>query len=174
MKKFDIMELQNLRWVQPSFWSRRYELQNESGEVLAIITRQGIFGQQAEAEALGNHWLFERKGVFRRKIYIQSIGTGESPAHFVYRFNEGKLEFRFDETVYWKRGNFFGSLWQWKTADGQPLVSFKMVGLLRLGCEVTIAPGAEEYTALPLLLLLGWYLCVLGYEDRAAATAAAS
>ncbi|MCA9904863.1 MAG: hypothetical protein KC547_13495, partial [Anaerolineae bacterium] len=93
MKGLNELELQDLRWVQPSSWRREYELRSGSGELVGRMVRRGLLREIAEVEAVGNRWVFERKGFWNRRIEIHSAGTGDSPAEFDYHFVGGKLIF---------------------------------------------------------------------------------
>lgn len=169
MKTIRELEDQNLHWVQPSMWRSVFELRTEDGSVLATITRTSWFKSTVEVDAVGNRWVFDVKGLLRRSIIIRSVGTGEEPAHFVYKgINGGELTFADGRLFLWKPSNFWGSKWVWTTAEGDPIMGFKTGGALKLNSEISLDPETEADKAPPLLVFLGWYLYLLYVESSAA------
>src|SRR5689334_9604351 len=99
------LENQELHWQQPSMWQGRYELRNASDETVASIQRTGFLKQKAEVDALGNRWLFERKGFMKPHITIKSAVTGDEPARFDYSWTTGGwLTFTDGKRFRWQRG----------------------------------------------------------------------
>ncbi|MCA9910050.1 MAG: hypothetical protein KC519_15435 [Anaerolineae bacterium] len=168
MKGLNELELQNLRWVQPSSWRREYELRSGSGELVGRMVRRGLLREIAEVEAVGNRWVFERKGFWNRRIEIHSAGTGDSPAEFDYHFVGGKLIFPDGRELTWRSSNFWSTQWAWTTEDGTPIVGFKTGGAFKLNSEISLDPELADQKALPLLIFLGWYLYLLFHDDSAA------
>ena len=174
MKAWNDMELNGLNWAQSGALSRHYELRNDNGDVLGTLRRRRWWSSYTEVEAPGNRWSFERRGLFRRHIVIQSIGTGDEPARFDYRgVSEGTLTFPDGRTFDWRRSNFWGTKWAWIDPEADtPFLGFQSGGLLRLNGELRIDPGAEDMPLLAMLIFLGWYLVTLHYEDSSSSVVA--
>ncbi|MFQ3568424.1 MAG: hypothetical protein SNJ59_15660 [Aggregatilineales bacterium] len=169
MKTTAELEGRGLKWMRTGGLRNNGELRDEDGEVLATISQPSIWRRMVEVEAVGNRWRFERKGIFRQRIEISSIGTGEAPAIYIYQYpgNKGRLEYADGRVFLWRQGNFWGSKWVWTTEDGVPLIGFKTGGFWRLSGEMSLHPNFEEDKAPSLLVFLGWYLIMLYYEDSA-------
>lgn len=174
MKTTAELETRALKWVSTGRLRNNGELQADDGEVLATISQPSIWRSMVEVEAVGNRWRFERKGFFRRRIEITSIGTGEAPAVYTYKGSKGRLEYADGRVFIWQPGNFWKSKWVWTTEDGVPLIGFQTGGFFRLSSQMSLHPDFEEGKAPSLLIFLGWYLIKLYHSDSAAAAAAAS
>ncbi|MCC6612895.1 MAG: hypothetical protein IT320_05405 [Anaerolineae bacterium] len=169
MKGLNELEMQDLHWMQPSMWRREYELRTGNGELIGKMNRRGFWREVAEVEAVGNRWTFRRLGFFNRRIEIQSVGTGESPAQFDYRFVGGKLIFPDGRELVWRSSNFWSTRWAWSLPDGTPIVGFKIGGAFKINSEISLDPELADQKGLPLLIFLGWYLYLLHRDDSAAA-----
>jgi hypothetical protein len=165
MKTTAELEARGLKWVSTSGLRKNGELRADDGEVLATIRQPHIWSSLVEVEAVGNRWRFERKGFFRKRIEITSVGTGEAPAVYVYKGNKGRLEYADGRVFLWRPGDFWGSKWVWTTEDGVPLIGFKTGGVLRLSSQMSLHPDFEDDKAPSLLIFLGWYLIMLYRED---------
>lgn len=165
------LEHQGLQWVQTNRWKQNYELQDTDGDVIATIHRPSMWNTRAVVTAPGNHWTFERKGWWRQRVVIRSVGTGEEPAQYIYHSSKGRLEYPDGRVFLWRQGNFWGSKWMWTTEDGEPLIGFQTKGFLRLGSEIELNSELASEKAPSLLIFLGWYLYTLYYEDSTAAAA---
>jgi hypothetical protein len=174
MKQVKELELQNARWVQTRWWKEDYELRSPEGELLATMTRPHWWNSYTEIEAPGNRWSLERKGLFRRRIEIRSIGAESSPAEFIYQWVGGRLELPDGRVFFWKPGNFWGTRYVWTTADGEPIIGYKAGGGLEVSGEMSVAPAAADMPLFGLLMFLGWYLAVLNREDMVTAAALGS
>jgi hypothetical protein len=168
-KSFAELESDGLRWVKAR--GRRYELRSADDEVLGSITRTSAWTSRAEVEAPGNHWIFQRKGVFRQKVIIRSVGTGDEPAEYIYHSTKGRLVYPDGRVFLWKQGNFWGTKWVWTTEDGEPLIGFQTSGFFKTQGEINLNADAADDKVPSLLIFLGWYLYTLYEEDASAAAA---
>lgn len=170
MKTLSELDNLDLRWVQPKASKREYELQNSDGEMVARLRRTSSWSYKAEVEAVGNRFLFDRKGFWQNRFEVTSAGTGQVIATVKQGFSKNTLTFNDGETFYWRQGNFWGTRWVWTSGVGDPILGFEQSGFLKLGGSLNIDPEyAKEQRAL-LLILLGWYLIVVANEDSAATT----
>jgi len=67
--------------------------------------------------------------------------------------------------------NFWQSTYAIYSEDGQPLILYRVGGILRLAAATLIETGAANLPDQPWLTLLGWYLVLLMRQDAAAAAA---
>ncbi|MDZ4765828.1 MAG: hypothetical protein SGI73_14880 [Chloroflexota bacterium] len=118
-----------------------------------------------EVDAPGNRWTFERKGIFRQRIEIRSVGTGGEPAIFHYQSAGGRLEYADGRVFFWKQGDF------WATPNGDPIVGFQTGGALQMNAEISIDPDQDSEKAPSLLIFLGWYLINMSNQDDTVAIA---
>ncbi len=169
MKRLKELELQDARWVQSRWWKQDYELRSPQGDLLATMTRPHWWSSYTEIEAPGNRWSLERKGFFRRRIEIKSIGTQSSPAEFIYHMLGGRLELPDGRVFFWKPGNFWGTRYVWTTEGGTPIIGYKLGGFLKVSGELSVEPDAADMPLFGLLMFLGWYLVILYRQDSAAA-----
>ena len=172
-KSFTELEDQGLKWVKVRSSKQRYELRTAEDEVLGSITRSN-WTSRAEVEAPGNHWVFERKGIFRQRVIIRSGGTGEEPAEYIYQSSSGRLIYPDWRVFLWKQDNFWGTKWVWMTEDGQPLIGFQTSGFLKVQGEINITPDLADEKAPSLLIFLGWYLYTLYQDDSTVAVVVAT
>lgn len=169
MKAFEELENQNLRWVQISGWRYDYELRDEEGSVVATIKRPHWWSSNGEVDAVGNRWRFERKGFWKTRILITSIGTDEQVGEYHPDWSGGgKLTLTDGREFEWKSFNFWNSKWGWTTPDDIPVVGFQVGGFFRSNGEIKIDADMFSTKALPLLVFFGWYLISLYQSDTAA------
>ncbi len=165
MKAFDELENQNIQWVQPSAWRNDFELQTDTGEVLAQLHLH-FWIDKADLETFGNRWLFTTSGIFNRKTTVTSVGTGE--VYATYHHNKSTLTMRTGATFRFKNANFWGNKKAWVDEEDNPIVGFKTGGSFRFNSEIDMDPNSIDMKGMPVLVYLGWYLLI---KERGAAAA---
>lgn len=162
-----------LKWHQPAWTRQEYELSEPAGPV-ARLAFQSMLGTRAVAESGDGSWTFKRVGFWQQRATVRVAGSEHDLAVFrnnTWR-NGGTLEFaegaRFRATT-----NFWNTRFAWETEQEEALVRFHYGGVFRLSATVEITDAARARPELPLLLLFGWYLCVMLHRDEGAAGAAA-
>jgi hypothetical protein len=169
MKPFEELESQNLQWVQTSTWKYDYELRDEDGAVVATLKRPGWWSSNAEVDAVGNRWRFERKLLWKTRITITSIGTGEEVGVYIPHWSGGgRLELADGRKFEWKSFSFWGSKWGWTVEDNVPVIGFQTGGFFKTNGEIKIDANMFSTKALPLLMFFWWYLVSLYQSDAAA------
>lgn len=165
---------QELVWVQPRARTLAYELY--AGETL-VATLSWQKGSQAEANAAGCQWIFERGGFWHSRITARAADSDAEVAALTSRWDgTGTLECAGGRRFRWSAENLWHTQWAWQDADGIPLMHFggkpgaEKGGRASKGV-VELTPAAVALTELPLLVLLGWYLVVL-HAQHVATTAA--
>jgi len=159
-----------LTWAQPSFARQAFELTAPDAVGRLVFPR--MLGTLAEAESGEGTWTFKRVGFFHQRATVRTAGAETDLA--VFRNNTwhcgGTLEFaegrRFRATT-----NFWNTRFAWETEDAQTLLRFHHGGAFKLSATVEIQEAARALPELPVLVLFGWYLCVMLHHDAGAAAA---
>jgi hypothetical protein len=175
MKTFAELEQQNMVWVRAEKRRRVFELRSidadhpeQAGDVLATIIWHGQFS--ASVEATGNRWEFGRKGFWRPRYVIQSVGTGEEPAQLTRRIRRAALVYPDGREFHWKQYNSMSGIrWVWSTADDEPLMGIRLRGVFQQRGEISLDPELAAAKAPSLLLFLGWYLILLQQAESSSA-----
>ncbi len=163
---------QELVWQQPAARRRQHELK-AGDEVVGTLDFQR--GTLATATAAEGTWTFKRQGFWHPRVTARIASSEEDIALFRPHWSGGgQLDVRNGGTYRLASANFWQSQWVWLPETGdQPLVRFKgRHGLIKASAAVEITSDAAA-PAVPLLVLLGWYLILLYAEDAAVASTAA-
>ena len=151
-----ITPTRELRWVQPK-WSRRcYEL---------------IDGDQVIAKLEYRTWksvpyitLDNEELVIRARNFWQSklgVMRGEQEIALYQRGNWGKGEVTFisGRRFVWQRKSTWSTTYMFTAADNEELITFKTVArLARSEAKLTLSPSSEKYPEMRILMAFGWYL----------------
>jgi hypothetical protein len=168
-KTFAELEVEGLRWETSGGWRPEYALIADDGEEVAHLKKEGLLRERAFVDAIGNRWVFERMGFFKRYIEVRSVGTGDEIARFHYRWDHGgELVFPDGRRYRWRQSSFWGSKWVWIDESGEPIMGFKSGGFFRYSADISMDGDAVAGKAPPLLIFLGWYLILLNHDDAAA------
>lgn len=172
MKRISDYAGQEMKWEQPNMWKENYEL-HVGDDQIATLRFRSIFGSLASGESQDGCWSFKRVGFFNTRVTIRTCDSDEDIA--VYKPNTwtqgGSLEFP-DGRKYKASTNFWMTKYEIKTEDEIPLLRFHNHGLVRPSAIVEVLPEAVRLAELPWLVMLGWYLVILMYEDSSAAMTA--
>lgn len=171
-KKWEDLDIQELTWKKNGTWSGvfDYTLQDADGSAVATIKRPQWWNNRIEIDAPGNRWSLERKGFWKRRVEIIALATGDVPAVFFYKHQQGHVEFADGRVYYWKNHSIWGARWAWTDADGKPLIGFHRAGVFVPRGELYFDSATETMRSVPLLVFLGWYLVLLNVMDSSAAT----
>ena len=151
-----------LRWQQRAWFRDVHELLAGS-DVVARLTRRGVFDRGMLAETAEDRWSLQPVGFWRSRIVIRHGDSDSDEAVLAGRFlGGGLIQLRDGRTFDWRRESFWGTRWTMRDAAGgtvytltQPFFALHDRG------EVRVDPGAGRDPALMPLLLLGWYTAVL-------------
>jgi len=167
----EITRSSDLKWVQPSAFKMDYELR-AGDEVAARLRFRSAFGSFATGESADGCWTFKRVGFFQTRVTIRQCGEEADIATFKNSTwsGGGTLELA-GGTKLLVTTSFWQTKLQFTTESGSPLVQFNTGGMIHLNATVEIDPAAEGLEQLPLVVLLGWYLVVMMYNDSAASAA---
>jgi hypothetical protein len=167
-----------LEWVQMSMLRRSYELRANDSALIGKLSWMKTAGSLAQAEIKGEAWTFKRTGFFKVQITIRRPDSDYDLAVFKPNWRgTGILEFADGRLFHGQTTGFLSSGFEFADHMGRPLMRITAKPrFLKSGADVSIEPSAEFLEETPLLLTLGWYLCLLAMEDQAtvvAVTAAA-
>ncbi len=173
MRLCDVAD-RELTWTQPAFTRQEYHLA-EHGAPVGRLVFPRMLGTLAEAATRDGSWTFKRVGFFRQRATVRAVGSEHDLA--VFQNNTwrggGTLEFgegaRFQATT-----NFWSTRFGWETEREEALVRFHYGGAFKLSATVEILEGARALPELPVLVLFGWYLCVMLHRDAGGVAAAAA
>ncbi len=169
MQKIMDLAQQPLKWTQPRMLKQEYELRT-GDELVGTLKFRSLWGTLATAQSDDGCWTFKRIGFWQNKASIRVCDSETDLALFqnntwtsggTLTFSDGR---RFKATT-----NFWMTNYEFRSEADDPLVRFKYGGVFRLSAGVEILPAARQLVELPVLVLFGWYLAIMLYEDSGAA-----
>lgn len=162
-----------LEWVQPRALKMEYELR-AGEEVVATLRFRSSWGSFATAESADGCWTFKRVGFWQTRATVRPCESEVEIASFrqgTWSFG-GTLELP-DGRKYPASTNFWATRYEIQSESGEPLITYRTHGILRLEAHMEIAPPAAALPELPWMSMLGWYLAVMMHNDSAAAAVSA-
>jgi len=163
-----------LTWTQPSFTKQVYHL-SEHGALVGRLVFPRMLGTLAEAESGDGAWTFKRVGFWQQRATVRTPGSDHDLAVFQNNTWKGGGTLQFTEGMrFHATTNFWNTRFAWETEEEQALVRFHYGGAFKLSATVEIQEAARTLPQLPLLLLFGWYLCVMLHRDASGVAAAAA
>ncbi|MBL8147959.1 MAG: hypothetical protein JNL34_16390 [Anaerolineae bacterium] len=170
MKSLDELSATGLTWEMKGDISL---LKDSDGAILGEMRRPRWFSGRTEVDAQGSRWSFERKGWHKPHIEIRSLGTGDEPARFTYKGQNGELTYPDGRVYRWRSAHWAGSKWLWLGPDEQPVLGIELTGSWKVRGEIRLDPDLPPQKAPSLLLFLGWFL-VKTYQDDSTAVVVAT
>ncbi len=159
-----------LTWSQPRMMKQEYELHDREN-LVATLRFRSAFGTLATGESMDGSWTFKRVGFWKTRVSIRKTGSDIDIASFVNNTwsNGGTLEFP-DGRRFPADSNFWMTRYAFNKEQETPLVTFeKISGILHLSSNVIVHDDARRLPELPVMVMLGWYLTIMMYNDTAAA-----
>jgi hypothetical protein len=160
-----------LRWVQPKWNRRHYELR-DGERVLVRVEHRGSWRPAVYILLDGEELELRQRSAWRSTLLImrgkQQVAVFEQsgPNRNQVRFVSGR-QFR------WKRNGFWSLNYDFVAPDNEVVASFKRVArLFRSEGVVTLSPSSYKYPEMRILLALGWYLLLASGQAAAAAATA--
>ena len=157
-----------------------YELR-AGEETIAALRFRSAFGSFATGESGSLHggpcgcWTFKRVGFFRTHVTVRDCGTDKDIATFHNNTWSG------GGTLLLSGGrrcaastNYWATNLEFKNEAGELLLRIKSSSQLEFNGTLEIQPAARAMPELPWLVILGWYLIVMMFNDAAAASASAA
>jgi len=164
-------------WTRPKSLARYHELRSDGG-LYATLKWKNTFGSLAVGECREGRFTLKRGGFLRPYVTVRREGYDSNLA--VMRFSSGSvianaafgitgtLEFVTGHRYAFNRLSFWNSKWAFSDENGVPLVTFnrKMKG--RPTAEVVINESYDDIEYIHILLIIGWYVIMLDYEEAEA------
>ena len=169
---------QKLKWMQPNALIRYHELRSD-GSLYATLKWKKMFGSLAVVECSEGRFTFKRAGFLRPYVTVRGEDSEGDLATMRFRSGSvmmntafglsGALEFETGPRFAFNRLSFWKSRWAFADENGTPLATFdrKMKG--KPTASVTINCDFRHIPYLHILLVLGWYVIILDYEEAEAA-----
>jgi hypothetical protein len=165
MKRIADFSKSQMQWKQPHLTAATYELKS-NGELLASLMFNTAFGSLATGECADGKWTFKRVGFLNTHVSVRVAGTENDIA--VFRNSTwsqgGTLEFP-DGRKFNANSNFWHSMFEFTSENGEPIIRFTNIGGFKLHAELEILPAASKVTELPWIIILGWYLTVMMFHN---------
>jgi hypothetical protein len=162
-----------LKWIQPTGLQGDFELR-DGEDVLGTLAVQSLTGTLAEGECGSGRWSFKRVGFFSPHITVRAAAGHENLAVFAPKVGGGgTLTFREGPVFAWTSGDIWRSSWDFRAEDGLILVSLRpsegggLPDLLKTQAAAEVSIAARDLPQMPVLVLLGWYLVIMGQRDAA-------
>lgn len=161
-------------WRGHGVMKRSYELRSETA-LFATLDWQSAFGSLAHARTHDASWTLKRTGFFRPRVTVRPMEKETDLAVFHPDWlGDGRVEFPNGKQWRWKCLSFWRSRYGFLADDDQPLIEYKANTLKFVpSAGVVVAQSALGLAELPLLVVLGWYVTILAFDDMAG-TAGAS
>lgn len=165
-----------LTWVKLKSGYRNFELRFGE-EAVGTLQWKSRWRSRAAAETADGSWAFDRKGVLKQKVTINSPG-GEEVAVFHPNWKDGgSLEFPDGRKFQWVRSSFWHDEYAFATMDGQEILHLERLRglkhIVKEESQVEIVPDWLGIRELSLLVSLAWYLTLLHADDAAVAATTA-
>ena len=157
-----------LIWGQTSLMRQEFAL-TEHGAPVGRLIFPGLLGTLAEGTTGDGSWTFKRVGFWQQRATVRAAGSDHDVAVFQNNtwHGGGSLEFT-DGARFRATTNFWNTRFLWETEGEETLLQFHHGGAFKLSSTVEIQERARALPALPLLVLFGWYLCVMLHRDAGA------
>jgi len=164
-------------WTRPKPLIRYHELRSDGG-LYATLKWKNTFGSLAVGECSEGRFTFKRAGFLRPYVTVRREGYDGNLA--TMRFSSGSvimnaafgvsgiLEFETGHRFAFNRLSFWKSRWAFTDESGIPMVTFnrKMKG--KPSADVVINEDFGDIDYIHILLILGWYVIMLDYEEAEA------
>lgn len=154
-----------LLWTQPRILHEEYQLQH-GDKVVGTLRFRSSLGSFATAENSAGSWTFKRLGFLQTRVTVRVAGADADLATFRNNTWSGGGTLDLPDGRHFKAAtNFWQTRYEILDATDQPLLRYRMEGLLRMSGHMDVLVPAPE---LPWLMMLGWYLAVMMHRDSAA------
>jgi hypothetical protein len=155
----------NLRWVQPKWSQRRYELR--AGErVIAQLEYRGTWRPIPYIVFDSEELTVRTTGFWKSKTAIMH---GDREIAQVQRTgSKAVVSFMSGRSFTWRRKGFWSTSYLFVAPDNEEILIFKYLPRLRrLEGSVQVSPSGAKYPEVRILTVLGWYLMLAGAHTAA-------
>jgi hypothetical protein len=157
-----------LRWIQPKWNHRRYELR-DGERVVAEFEYRGKWRPIAYLTLDGEELSFRGKGFLRTTIAVM---RGEQEiAVFKQKARTGEMTFMNGRTFRWNRKSIWSTTFSFIAPDNEVLFTIKTAARwFRSEAVITVAPGGAKYPELRILFGMAWFQIMAAAQAGTAAT----
>jgi hypothetical protein len=156
-----MLELRALRWRQPNWRKRYYELHADDGRIMATLDQPSAWKRHAVVVIEGRRLAIRAVGFWQNRIVARDEATGVDVAEYKVG-RKGKLTFKTGRVFHWKRKSIWKPIHAFIAADNDEVVTFaREAKWFTMNAAVNISPNGAKYPELPVLLAFGWYLMIL-------------
>jgi hypothetical protein len=148
-------------------WERHFELYSDNSLLGELRFEPGgtAYGALTIAGSATKRWTFKvTGGILKSRVIIRETGTNNDLAVYWYkRGGGGWVEFVNGSKFYWKQTSFLGRGKGFYNGNKELLLDLKQnfFALLKIRFAVKIEARGNDLDELPLLLVLGGYLCAV-------------
>jgi hypothetical protein len=158
-----------LRWVQPKWNHRRYELRDETDTVVATLDYRGKWRTKPVLSFEGEELEFQGRGFLKSNVAI--VRGEQEIALYKPKATRGEITFVNGRKFTLTRRKIFSSEHVVSASDNEEVLSLKRTPrFFRAECVVTLSPSAYKYPETRVLIALAWYQMLVA--TQAAVTAA--
>jgi hypothetical protein len=158
-----------VRWVQPKWSARTYELRTADDTVIAKFEYRGKWRTTPVLTFEGEELTFKGRGFFKTDVAIMR-GDQEIALYKPKSFS-GVITFINGSVFTWKSKGFFSGRYVIVDADNEEVMTFRSkTRWFRSEAEVTLAANAQKYPELRILTAIGWYIMMASAQAATAAT----
>jgi hypothetical protein len=158
-----------LRWVQPKWNQRRYELRDANDATVATLDYSGKRRARPVFCFEGEELEFQRRGFLKANVAI--VRGEQEIASYTPKATRADITFVSGRKFTLKRRKIFSSEHVISASDNEEIMALKRTPrFLRAECTVTLSPSAYKYPETRVLMALTWYQMLAAAQ--AAVTAA--
>lgn len=145
-----------LRWVQPKWNHRRYELKDGDDATVATLDYRGSWRTKPVLSFEGEELEFQGRGFLKSNVAI--MRGAQEIALFSPKATRGDITFVNGRKFILKRRKMFSSEHVIFASDNEEVLALKRTPrFLRAECAVTLSPSAYKYPETRVLMALVWY-----------------
>lgn len=155
-----------LEWLQQGVFSREHRLFRRD-RTFAVLREGRVLEREAQADAAGGGWVFQRPGWFSREIVVLDATSRAELGRFVPGLlGNGRLRLTGGSELEWRIVDFWRGVGAFVGSDGEPVIAFRpRAAPFRGRASVTFGGVASRRADLGMLAALGWHL-MLGRRRR--------
>ena len=177
MKKFSQLLHEPLQWKHDGMLSRSMTLRHRDSVIAQWKQDHGALKSDVSIyvpDSTEPLFVFRPKGVFNRKIEVESSDPAFEPAKLQPHKWGGGLDAHFanGNRYIWRKTSMWGRQWRLTTADGIKIAKIEL-GKWSNNGTITIVSDAPAPTELALLIFAGWSAMILELQAASAGAVAA-
>jgi hypothetical protein len=160
-------------WRGHGTFKRAYELRSDAA-LYATLKWESALGSLAQAQAAEASWTLKRVGFFNPRATVRAPDSETDLAVFHPNWvGNGRVELTGGRTWRFQCLNFWHSKYGFIDDAGESLIEYQAnVFKTPPTAKVVVSPLALTLRELPLLVVLGWYVTILTFDDAAGIAAA--